>query len=185
VVEESAVWLLSTNPLAFAAGNEAKPADEPPPAAEKPAKEPQKIDEFTEAERAVTQPANNPECVWLGRSVVNLLWRDDLDSALRNLDFYDRLGCPSRHIQASFRCLILHGSNIDPKAADKLEHAHPCLLDQSSCSRDAAAGGSRGKSDDRSLTRYPQAAPAREPQRGCSLTLIVAPSIFSLGAAWR
>ena len=105
-----AVWLLST-PLAFAAGNEAKPADEPPPAAEEPEKEPQKIDEFTEAERAVTRPANNPECVWLGRSVVNLLWRDDLDTALRNLDFYDRLGCPSRHIQASFRCLILHGSN--------------------------------------------------------------------------
>ena len=115
-----AVWLLSTTPLAFAAGNEAKPADEPPPAAEEPEKEPQKIDEFTEAERAVTRPANNPECVWLGRSVVNLLWRDDLDTALRNLDFYDRLGCPSGHIQASFRCLILHGSNIDPKAADSL-----------------------------------------------------------------
>jgi hypothetical protein len=114
-----AVWLLST-PLAFAEGNEAIPADEPPPAADEPTKEPQKIDEFKEAERAVTRPAANPECVWLGRSVVNLLWRDDLDIAFRHLDFYERFGCPSGHIQATFRCLILHRSNVDPEAADSL-----------------------------------------------------------------
>ena len=69
---------------------------------------------------ALTGPAGNPECVWLGRRVVSLLWRDDLDTAFRHLDLYDRFGCPSAHIQASFRCLILHGNNIDPKAADSL-----------------------------------------------------------------
>ena len=52
--------------------------------------------------------------------MVGLLWRDDLDTAFRHLDLYDRFGCPSAHIQASFRCLILHGNNIDPKAADTL-----------------------------------------------------------------
>ena len=65
-------------------------------------------------------PAGNPECVWLGRRVVSLLWRDDLDTAFRHLDLYDRFGCPSGHIQATFRCLLLHSDNIDPKAADSL-----------------------------------------------------------------
>ena len=83
-------------------------------------KRPQKVDEFAEAQRAISGPAGNPECVWLGRRVVGLLWRDDLDTAFRHLDLYDRFGCPGAHIQASFRCLILHGVNIDPKAADTL-----------------------------------------------------------------
>ena len=52
--------------------------------------------------------------------MVRLLWRDDLDTAFRHLDLYDRFGCPSAHIQVAFRCLILHGNNIDPKAADTL-----------------------------------------------------------------
>jgi hypothetical protein len=111
--------LNSAGPV-FAEGNEAKPADKAPAAGQEPAKEPQKVDEFAEAQRAVTGPAGNPECVWLGRRVVSLLWRDDLDTAFRHLDLYDRFGCPSAHIQASFRCLILHGNNIDPKAADSL-----------------------------------------------------------------
>jgi hypothetical protein len=111
--------LSSAGPV-FAEGNETKPADKAPAAGQEPAKEPQKVDEFAEAQRAVTGPAGNPECVWLGRRVVSLLWQDDLDTAFRHLDLYDRFGCPSSHIQASFRCLILHGNNIDPKAADSL-----------------------------------------------------------------
>jgi hypothetical protein len=104
-------------PSALAQGNDAK-TDKP--AGQEPAKEPQKVDEFAEAQREVSGPAGNPECVWLGRRVVGLLWRDDLDTAFRHLDLYDRFGCPGGHIQASFRCLILHGNNIDPKAADSL-----------------------------------------------------------------
>ena len=84
------------------------------------AKEVQKIDEYAEAQRALSGPAGNPECVWLGRRVVSLLWRDDLDTAFRHLDLYDRFGCPSGHIQAAFRCLVLHSNSIDPKAADSL-----------------------------------------------------------------
>ncbi len=107
-------------PSAFAQNNDAKPADKAPAAGQEPAKETQKVDEFAEAQRAIAGPAGNPECVWLGRRVVGLLWRDDLDTAFRHLDLYDRFGCPGAHIQASFRCLILHGVNIDPKAADTL-----------------------------------------------------------------
>jgi hypothetical protein len=56
-------------------------------------------DEFAEAEKLLGGPAANPECMWLGRRVVSLLWRDDLDTAFRHLDLYDRFGCPAGHIQ--------------------------------------------------------------------------------------
>ena len=79
-----------------------------------------KVDEYAEAQKAINGPAGNPECVWLGRRVVSLLWRDDLDTAFRHLDLYDRFGCPSGHIQAAFRCLVLHSGIIDPKTPDSL-----------------------------------------------------------------
>jgi hypothetical protein len=88
-----------------------------------------KINEIAEARRLVSGAAGNPECVWLGRRVVNLLWRDDLDTAFRHLDLYDRFTCPSGHIQATFRCLVRQG-NIDPKAADSLNaRIHACWID--------------------------------------------------------
>lgn len=111
-----------------------KPAEPQPPkaATTEPAvkdKEGQKkIDEIAEATRSLTGPAGNPECVWLGRRVVNLLWRDDLDTAFRHLDLYDRFGCPGAHIQATFRCLVRQG-NIDPKAQETLNgRVHACWL---------------------------------------------------------
>src|SRR5262249_39350620 len=57
-----------------------------------------KSDEFADAARAIAGPAGNPECVWLGRRVVSRLWHDDLDTAFRHLDLYDRFGCPSPHL---------------------------------------------------------------------------------------
>ncbi|HML08846.1 MAG TPA: beta-1-3, beta-1-6-glucan biosynthesis protein [Xanthobacteraceae bacterium] len=127
----AAVWLL-TSPLALAQGSDTKPADKAAPTGQEAAKEPKKIDEFAEAQHALTGAAGNPECVWLGRRVVTLLWRDDLDTAFRHLDLYDRFGCPSPHIQATFRCLIMHGNNIDPKAADSLNsRVHACWINPS------------------------------------------------------
>ena len=106
----------SAVPSAFA--EDPKAGDKP--AGPEPAKDTQKVDEYAEAQHEIAGPAGNPECVWLGRRVVGLLWRDDLDTAFRHLDLYDRFGCPGAHIQASFRCIILHGNNIDPKVADSL-----------------------------------------------------------------
>ena len=153
----AALWLLAavTAPIgpgnsialaqAFAKNNDAKPADQQSAAPKEGAKEgskdsakdgakdgtkeTQKIDEFTEAQRVLNGPAGNPECVWLGRRVVSLLWRDDLDTAFRHLDLYDRFGCPSGHIQVTFRCLVLHANSIDPKAADSLNgRVHACWI---------------------------------------------------------
>jgi hypothetical protein len=132
----AAVWLLAAaiatvNSPAIAQNNDAKPADEQA-APKDAAKEPQKVDEFAEAQRVLNGPAGNPECVWLGRRVVSLLWRDDLDTAFRHLDLYDRFGCPSGHIQATFRCLVLHANTIDPKAADSLNsRVHACWINPS------------------------------------------------------
>jgi len=115
-----------------------------PPEQQKPngdaAKDGQKsIDEIAEATRAITGPAGNPECVWLGRRVVSLLWRDDLDTAFRHLDLYDRFGCPSSHIQATFRCLVRQGP-IDPKAQDSLNgRVHACWLNPALTPSPAAA----------------------------------------------
>jgi hypothetical protein len=88
-----------------------------------------KTDEFVEATQAINGPAGNPECVWLGRRVVRLMWLDDLDTAFRHLDLYDRFGCPGGHVQATFSCLTRFGGQIDPKVAETLSsRIHACWI---------------------------------------------------------
>jgi hypothetical protein len=125
----------------FAQSPDPKPAEKPPQAGD--AKEAQKkIDEFAEAERLLGGPAANPECLWLGRRVVSLLWRDDLDTAFRHLDLYDRFGCPAGHIQATFRCVVRQG-NIDPKATDTLNgRVHTCWINPNGETQGTAAAPS-------------------------------------------
>jgi hypothetical protein len=87
-----------------------------------------KADEFAEAARLLGGPAANPECMWIGRRAVGLIWRDDLDTAFRHLELYDRFGCPADHIQATFRCVVRQG-NMDPKAPEKLsDRIHACWI---------------------------------------------------------
>jgi len=110
-----AVMTFTANP-ASAQGADPK-ADQHPQPADAGKDGPKKVDEYVEAEKVLGGPAANPECMWLGRRVVSLLWRDDLDTAFRHLDLYDRFGCPAGHIQVAFRCVVRQG-NIDPKAPD-------------------------------------------------------------------
>jgi hypothetical protein len=99
-----------------------------------------KADEFVEASQAINGPAGNPECVWLGRRVVSLMWRDDLDTAFRHLDLYDRFGCPGGHVQAAFRCLTRFGGQIDPKVAETLSsRIHACWINPGAQPQQAAA----------------------------------------------
>jgi hypothetical protein len=99
-----------------------------------------KADEFVEAANAINGPAGNPECVWLGRRVVSLMWRDDLDTAFRHLDLYDRFGCPGGHVQAAFRCLTRFGGQIDPKVAETLSsRIHACWINPGAQPQTAAA----------------------------------------------
>jgi hypothetical protein len=99
-----------------------------------------KTDEFVEASQAINGPAGNPECVWLGRRVVRLMWLDDLDTAFRHLDLYDRFGCPGGHVQATFRCLTRFGGQIDPKVAETLSsRIHACWINPGAQPQAAAA----------------------------------------------
>ena len=122
-----------------------------------------KTDEFVEAAHAINGPAGNPECVWLGRRVVVLMWRDDLDTAFRHLDLYDRFGCPGGHVQATFRCLVRFGP-IDPKAPDALSsRVHTCWINPNAQpSQPAAAAASPPASGAAAPAAAPpaQAAPA-------------------------
>jgi len=121
--------LAASAAYAQSGGPPAKPAEPQKQAGDSVKEGQKKIDEIAEATRVMTGPASNPECVWLGRRVVSLLWRDDLDTAFRHLDLYDRFGCPPAHIQATFRCLVRQG-NIDPKAQETLNgRVHACWLD--------------------------------------------------------
>ena len=99
-----------------------------------------KTDEFVEAAQAINGPAGNPECVWLGRRVVRLMWRDDLDTAFRHLDLYDRFGCPGGHVQATFRCLTRFGAQIDDKVQKSLDdRVHACWINPGAQPQAAAA----------------------------------------------
>lgn len=107
-------------------------AEQPPPSAA--SRDAAKVEEYVDAQRELTGPAGNPECVRLGRQVVALLWNNDIDTAFRHLDLYDRFGCPAAHIQAAFRCILLHPPASDPKPADPnlLEgRAHACWINPS------------------------------------------------------
>jgi len=130
---------------ASAQSGDAKSSDKPATAQPAdPAKEAQRqVDEFAEATRLVTGPAGNPECVWLGRRVVGLMWRDDMDTAFRHLDLYDRFGCPGPHIQAAFRCVVRQGNSIDPKSPPSLNvRVHACWLSPTASQAAAAPASS-------------------------------------------
>jgi len=137
----AAVMLFVAPVASFAQGADQKPADKP--AQQGDAKDAQKkVDEFAEAERLLAGPAANPECLWLGRKVVLLLWKDDLDTAFRHLDLYDRFGCPAGHIQAAFRCVIRQGSS-DPKAGDGIpDRVRACWVNPTTETQGTAAAPS-------------------------------------------
>jgi hypothetical protein len=112
-----------------------------------------KIDEIAEAGRVLNGPAANAECVWLGRRVVSLLWRDDLDTAFRHFDLYDRFGCPGEHVQMTFRCVVKQGP-IDPKLPDTLNsRVHGCWLNPELPNPPAAAAQAPAQPGDGTTTR--------------------------------
>lgn len=122
--------LMSATPAAWAqsASPEQKPAEQKSP--EEQAKEEalrRSVEEYAEAAK-LPGNAGLPECVWSGRRIAMLLWRDDIDTARRHLELYERFGCPTEHLKIAFRCLVRQG-NIDSKAQEKLsERVHACWV---------------------------------------------------------
>lgn len=86
------------------------------------------IAEYEEADAKLPRSAGAPECVWTGRRITSLLWRDDIDTANRYIGLYDRFGCSQDHLKIAFRCVVQQGP-IDPKAADRLaSRVHGCWI---------------------------------------------------------
>lgn len=99
-----------------------------PPAAEPGKETPKKVDEMAEAASKLVGMAGQPECVWFGRRIVSLMFRDDLDTAARHREIFERFGCPTGQIQAAFRCMARNGE-LDAKAPDALSNrAHACWV---------------------------------------------------------
>ena len=167
--------VLAGLPGAFAQSGSDHPQDQKPQAANPAdAKENQrKADEFGEAAQALSGgPASNPECVWLGRRVVQLMYRDDLDTAFRHLDLYDRFGCPGGHVQASFRCLTRFIAQIDDKVANSLNnHVHTCWINPDAKPQVAAAPAPAappaptGSQPQAAQPAAPQASPSPQPAK--------------------
>jgi hypothetical protein len=120
-----------------------------------------KTDEFTEAAQALNGgPAGNPECVWLGRRVVQLMYNDDLDTAFRHLDLYDRFGCPGGHVQAAFRCLTRFIPQIDDKVKNSLNnHVHTCWINPAAQPQQAAAAAPAPAPSPAAATPAPAGSP--------------------------
>jgi len=97
--------------------------DTKPPPEQQKAPEPRKSekDHLAEVARMVSGPAGYPECAHLGELAITLMWKNDLDTAFRHMDLYDRFGCPGAHIQQSFRCLLLAGPPTAKDSAATLE----------------------------------------------------------------
>jgi hypothetical protein len=84
--------------------------------------------EYSEAATRLAGSAGSPECVWTGRRIASLLWRDDIDTAQRYVALYDRFGCSSEHLKRAFRCVIQQGP-LDAKAPDRLAaRVHNCWI---------------------------------------------------------
>ena len=123
-----------------------------------------KTDEFAEAAQAINGPAGNPECVWLGRRVVRLMWVDDLDTAFRHLDLYDRFGCPGGHVQAAFRCLTRFGAQIDDKVPKSLsDRVHACWINPAAQPQAAAAAAPPATATSGSAAPAPATSPQASP----------------------
>ena len=104
--------------------------------------------------RLVNGPAGNPECVWLGRRVVGLLWRDDMDTAFRHLDLYDRFGCPGPAYPGGVPLRRPPGQQYRPEIAPEPQCPGACLLAEPDC----LAG--RERPPGRAARHRPAAAPA-------------------------
>ena len=119
---------------AFAQSKNGEPKSDQQLSAEDKAKEQQAKEAQERATRELEEAAKlpkgagQPECLWLGRRVTSLLWRDDPDAAKRFMDLYDRWGCPADHLKAAFRCVVRMGP-IDQKAPQKLAgRVHMCWV---------------------------------------------------------
>ncbi len=112
-----AAFIAGSSSAAFAqSSGDAKPPDQ-----QKPPEPKSEAAHLADVSRTMTGPAGLPECTHLGELAITLMAKNDLDTAFRHMDLYDRFGCPGRHIQESFRCLLLAGIPNSKDSTGSLE----------------------------------------------------------------
>lgn len=86
-------------------GGEQKPAI--PQTAEEKAKEARAkaAREFAEAAK-LPKNAGLPECLWTGRLAASRFYSNDVDTAKRYMDLYERFTCPPDHLKLAIRCVV-------------------------------------------------------------------------------
>jgi hypothetical protein len=100
--------VVAAGSAAFAQGTgDAKTKDQPK--AEPPKSE---AVHLADVARQVQGPAGHPECAHLGENAISLMMRNDVDTALRHMDLYDRFGCPGAYVRESLRCALLIGMPV-------------------------------------------------------------------------
>jgi hypothetical protein len=113
-----AAFIAGSWSAAFAQGS----GDAKPPEQQKAPEQPKaEKDHLADIARMVSGPAGLPECAHLGELAITLMAKNDLDTAFRHMDLYDRFGCPGAHIQQSFRCLLVAGIPTSKDSASTLE----------------------------------------------------------------
>ena len=115
----------------------AKPAAAPAPEAAKakparPAGRPE--DERNVAAVAAVPPVDpataQAECAWVGKRVVGLLVRDDVDTATDFTRFYAMFHCPDAHIGATLACVV-SDPGASREGAALSEHVDLCWANPS------------------------------------------------------
>jgi hypothetical protein len=107
--------------IAFAQYSQTPPAPpvsaEPKPAPAKPAKpaestrrSPAKTAARGGSAGTAKTHADDPECAFTGKRIVNSLARDDVDAAQKFMRFYEMFSCPSEHLRMAFRCTVSGGA---------------------------------------------------------------------------
>src|SRR5215467_3346948 len=100
-----AAFVAGTFASAFAqSSGDAKPTEQ-----QKPPELKSEAAHLADVARTLQGRAADAECTHLGELAITLMAKNDLDTAFRHMDLYDRFGCPGAHIQQSFRCLLLAG----------------------------------------------------------------------------
>jgi hypothetical protein len=83
--------------------------DTKPPEQENAEANKSEVAHLADVARTVPGAAGTPECTHLGENAVILMMKNDLDTAQRHINLYDRFGCPGQHLRLSFRCLLSRG----------------------------------------------------------------------------
>lgn len=133
---------------------------------------------FADVARTVSGAAANPECIHLGENAVILMAKNDLDTAQRHINLYDRFGCPGLHLRLSFRCLLNVGMPSQKDEKPTLEsRVRDCWINPT-----AVASTQSTQSRPAASTAPAPASPAASPPAPHPPPAAAAPSTAGTGA---